>query len=236
MKLFYHPQLEGLEEFIVEDEEAKHLRVLRVGEVDDIYFTDGKGNKALCRVIMDKNKTVVKVVEIDMHEPSNPQLTILIAPTKNTDRMEWFVEKAVELGIHQIIFSITANSERPYMKIERMKRVAIAAMKQSLKFYLPEIIISGQFLKHDQFDFTGIKLLAHCNSYFDRAFIYDTIKSGDDVLIAIGPEGDFNKDEIELALKQGYLGITMGESRLRTETAALYSVMSFNLKNHSPTI
>lgn len=234
MKLFYHPHFEGQEEFIVEDEEARHIKVLRIGEIDNIHFTDGRGNLATCRIIMDKNKTVVRVLESKNYTPPTPKLSILIAPTKNTDRMEWFVEKAVELGIHEIIFAITSNSERPYLKTERMKRVAISAMKQSLKFYLPEIKISGQFLKDDQFVFSGQRLLAHCDNKFERSYIFDTINTNEDVLIAIGPEGDFSKDEIESAIKSGYTGITMGENRLRTETAAMYAVMAFNLKNHSP--
>lgn len=233
MKLFYHPNIEGQKEFVVEEEEAKHLRVLRIGEVDDIYFTDGRGLLALCRIILDKKQTHVRVVEITRHQPATPSLTVMVAPTKNSDRMEWFVEKAVELGIHKIIFAFTANSERPYLKPERIKRVAISAMKQSLKYYLPEIEIAGQFLKDDKPEFSGAKLIAHCNDTFDRKNLFDQLQNNTDTLIAIGPEGDFNAEEITKAQNLGYRGISMGENRLRTETAALYAVMAFNLKNQA---
>lgn len=232
MKLFFHEDLSRVDSFEPEPEEIRHIRASRIPDNDTVYFTDGNGLIAECRISSEKKTVLVNVIDKKKQELSGPGLTIVIAPTKNTERIEWFVEKAVETGIRRIIFSSTQNSERYVMKTERLKRLAIAAIKQSLKFHLPEIVIAGKFMKEENFNSYHNKLIAHCNPEYDRKFIHNSIVPGEDVLIAIGPEGDFSREEIEWSYNNGFTGISLGNARLRTETAALYAVMDFSIANN----
>ena len=157
-------------------------------------------------------------------------LHLAIAPTKNNDRLEWFLEKATEIGIDEITPIICENSERKFIKPERLKKIIISAMKQSLKFHLPrlnDMVTLSEFLKQKQ---TQGKYIAHCVEN-EKQLMKDVLHPQESSTILIGPEGDFSFSEIEKSLQKGYTPITLGKARLRTETAALVSVMNVSFIN-----
>ena len=230
MQLFYldNPQ----KEITLTAEESKHaIKVLRKKEGDILRFTDGKGNLFITKIaIADNRKTCVRIVNSEQRtKQHNYHLHIAIAPTKNMDRFEWFLEKATEIGIDEITPIICNRSERKVLKIKRCNRIMLSAMKQSLKFHLPklnEAIALKDFLKQD---FTGNKYIAHCEKTKKVALKDAELK--ENTLILIGPEGDFSVSEIEMALKNQFKAVSLGTSRLRTETAGVVGVHTINLKN-----
>jgi 16S rRNA (uracil1498-N3)-methyltransferase len=224
MKLFYDPEISG-DYHILNEEESKHCsKVLRLKNNDEVYITDGKGNlyKSVIAEITPK-KTILKIVNtITEFEKRNYYLHIAIAPTKNNDRTEWFVEKATEIGIDEITPIICKNSERKTIKTDRLNRIAEAAMKQSLKAYHPRInepvefaMLLKQSGEYDQ------KFIAYCDEVSDKQYLGKIIKPKSSSIILIGPEGDFNKEEIEMAKSTGFSIVSLGKSRLRTETAGI---------------
>ncbi len=229
MQLFYleHPK----DEIILSAEESKHaIKVLRKKEEDILGFTDGRGNfyKAEIRVA-DNRRCRLQIVSSEQKpKQHNYHLHIAIAPTKNMDRFEWFLEKATEIGINEITPIICSRSERKVIKTERCTRILLSAMKQSLKFHLPklnEAISLSDFIKQD---FEGAKYIAHCKD--GKKNELKTEDKTEKVLILIGPEGDFSPKEIELALQNQFKAVSLGTSRLRTETAGLVSVHTINIK------
>jgi 16S rRNA (uracil1498-N3)-methyltransferase len=224
MALFY---LENIENTILSfpAEESKHIvKSLRLKNGDSLNITDGKGNLVEAVIIDDDPKRcTIEVKERFQNRDKRPLiLHIGIAPTKNSDRMEWFVEKAVEIGIEKISFLQCAHSERNKINLERMERVAIAAMKQSNTTRLPEIEIMtySHFLKtygNESCD----KLIAWCNNDNTKQLTHYQLNS-DKIILLIGPEGDFSNSEIQEALNHNFSSIKLGNRRLRTETAALY--------------
>jgi 16S rRNA (uracil1498-N3)-methyltransferase len=231
MNLFYHSLGFALSFFEVEEEETRHLRVLRMKDGESIWFTDGKGNRCKGSMEWKKHKAFVHFEEVIFEEEKTPKLALVICPTKNSDRMEWLIEKAVEIGIHSVHCILCENSERPVFKTERLKKVAISAMKQSLKCYLPEINelrSFSDFIKNPPFPKGYI---AHCKSDRPRLLLKNALDEGQDSFICIGPEGDFTTKEIEAARMANCLEVSLGESRLRTETAGLVAVHTFELRN-----
>ena len=230
MQLFYLENPEN--EIILSAEESKHAtKVLRKKEGDLLNFTDGKGGFYKAEItVADSRKCRLKVVSTEQKEKQhNYHLHIGIAPTKNMDRYEWFLEKATEIGIDEITPIICEHSERKVLKTERCNRILLSAMKQSLKFHLPklnEAIILKDFLKQD---FEGAKYIAHCEQGEKQELI--TEKKEQKTLILIGPEGDFSPNEINLALQNQFKAVSLGTSRLRTETAGLVAVHTVNLKH-----
>jgi len=230
MQLFYleNPK----DEIILSAEESKHAtKVLRKKEGDILNFTDGKGAFYKAEItVADSRKCRLKVVSTEQKEKQhNYHLHIAIAPTKNMDRFEWFLEKATEIGIDEITPIICSRSERKVIKTERCNRILLSAMKQSLKFHLPklnEAITLKDFLKQD---FEGNKYIAHCKEG-DKIELREEEKS-EKTTILIGPEGDFSPSEIELALQNQFKAVSLGTSRLRTETAGLMAVHTINLKH-----
>jgi len=232
MHLFYTPDLKN-ETYRLNEEESKHcVRVLRQTEGDTLYLVDGKG--LFCEAII--TTAHPKACELRITERKvnygarNFRLTIAVAPTKNIDRYEWFLEKATEIGIDRVIPLISRYSERKEIKHERLEKVMISAIKQSIKAYLPHlnpILTFKQFIK---IPFEGQKFIAHCNDGA-KVLLSDAIIKGADVLIAIGPEGDFSIEEVEAAIGEGFIPISLGDARLRTETAALVACVTVNLKN-----
>jgi 16S rRNA (uracil1498-N3)-methyltransferase len=232
MHLFYTPDLKN-ETYRLSEEESKHcVRVLRQTEGDTLYLVDGKG--LFCEAII--TTAHPKACELRITERKvnygarNFRLTIAVAPTKNIDRYEWFLEKATEIGIDRVIPLISRYSERKEIKHERLEKVMISAIKQSIKAYLPHlnpILTFKQFIK---IPFEGQKFIAHCNDGA-KVLLSDAIIKGADVLIAIGPEGDFSIEEVEAAIGEGFIPISLGDARLRTETAALVACVTVNLKN-----
>ncbi|MCQ2111624.1 MAG: 16S rRNA (uracil(1498)-N(3))-methyltransferase [Bacteroidaceae bacterium] len=232
MWIFYTPDVS--DEFELPEEEAAHcLRVLRMKEGDELLLADGKGcfHKAVISASTSK-RCWVRVLESNRQEPLwKGHLHIAVAPTKLMDRNEWFVEKAVEIGVDEITFLLTEHSERDVMKMERIQKIAVSAMKQSKKSWLP--VLNGM-TKFAQF-IAGCKeqdrFIAHCEPGQEKLHLMSLVEPGHDAVVLIGPEGDFSPQEIELALASGFRPVSLGPSRLRTETAALAAVHMMNLKN-----
>ncbi len=234
MHLFYTPDINS-HTYTLNEEESKHcVRVLRLNEGDKIQLIDGNGGFYDGEII-DNNPKRCSVKIIDTKKEvgkRNWHLHIAIAPTKNMDRLEWFVEKATEMGIDEISLIDCKNSERSIVKTERIQKVAISAIKQSLKAYLPKIndvVDLKKFIATTK-DFKGEKFIAHCQSA-GLSHIKSQYIPKQNALILIGPEGDFTIEEVKLALDNGFKEVGLGESRLRTETAALYACAALNVAN-----
>ena len=229
MQLFYldNPK----KEIRLTAEESKHaIKVLRKKEGDMLNFTDGKGNLFIAEItIADSRKTCVKIIKSEQKpKQHNYHLHVAISPTKNMDRFEWFLEKATEIGIDEITPIICSRSERKVLKTERCKKIMLSSMKQSLKFHLPklnEAIALKEFFKQD---FNGNKYIAHCEKTEKVALKDAELK--ENTLILIGPEGDFSLNEIEIALQNTFKAISLGTSKLRTETAGIVAIHTLNLK------
>lgn len=234
MIIFYAPEI--LDNSELPEEESGHaIRVLRHQEGDEIDVVDGKGFWYHCKIILAHPKHCQ--VEIlsrkeDNHWPY--QVELVVAPTKNLDRMEWFLEKATEMGLDRFIPIKSRFSERKELKTERMKKIAISAMKQSLKATLPLIDEMTDIKKVIEEPFNGQKFIAHCMDDQPRQLLSHLINKGEAVRILIGPEGDFSPEEVNLAINNNYIPISLGEQRLRTETAALASVHTIHVINELP--
>lgn len=224
MQLFYAPEI-SLPRYTLPEEESKHcVRVLRMTVGDELHLTDGKGNMYRCKVVSDNVKRCeVEVVESwPEYERMSYGLTMCVAPTKNIDRFEWFLEKATEIGISEVYPLECDHSERRQIKLEREEKVITAAVKQSLKAYHPVLHDLTSVRDIIAMDFEGEKYIAHCDSSFgERPYLGNLVKKGANTLILIGPEGDFSKEEINFALQNGFKAISLGRERLRTETAAV---------------
>lgn len=232
MILFYSPDIDS-DPFLPEIESGHCCRVLRMRVGDEIQVTDGKGNKYLCQIIDDNPKrTKVKILNKESIPKSSYTLTLAVAPTKSSDRMEWLVEKAVEIGVDRIVLLRCDRSERKEMRGERLRKVIIAAMKQSLAYRLPELIETVKFK-----DFVGSiqdennKFFGYCSDAFPRKDFAKECEPGKNVVIMIGPEGDFSENEVRLAVDSGFIPVTLGQKRLRTETAALYAICAVKVIN-----
>jgi 16S rRNA (uracil1498-N3)-methyltransferase len=229
MQLFYIQNPES--EIILSAEESKHAtKVLRKKEGDILNFTDGKGIFYTAEItVADARKCRLKIVSTEQKaKQHNYHFHIAIAPTKNMDRFEWFLEKATEIGIDEITPIICSRSERKVIKTERGNKILLSAMKQSLKYHLPklnEAISLNDFLKQE---FEGTKYIAHCEDG-DKLNL-KTVSKAEKTLILIGPEGDFSPKEIELALQNQFKAVSLGTSRLRTETAGIVAVHTINIK------
>lgn len=216
-------------------EESKHcVRVLRMTTGDELWVTSGDGVMCRARVSDPDDKACeVEIVERMADYQRRPfHLHLAVAPTKNTARLEWLVEKAVEIGVDRITPVICDHSERGNQKIDRLEKIALSAMKQSLKALKPEIdqpVKLIDFIK-DQQDSAATKLVCYCSGD-ERHTLHELYQAGQDALVLIGPEGDFSTKEIETALQTGFLPVTLGSCRLRTETAGLYAVTVLNFLN-----
>lgn len=236
MQLFYAPDLTP-PLYTLSEEESKHcVRVLRLGCGDTLHITDGRGNLFCCELTnADPRRCTVRVVETRSAWEKLPYaLTMAVAPTKNADRFEWFLEKATEVGVSAIVPLDAARSERRVYKPERGERVITAAMKQSLKAYRPELRPLTPLREAVSAPFEGRKFIAHCapaQSSAGKAYLPSTLRPGEAALVFIGPEGDFSPEEIAFALANGFEEITLGTQRLRTETAALAAVVMVSVVN-----
>lgn len=206
-------------------EECTHcVRVLRHKLGDILTLIDGKGGFYKGKLIIaEPKKCALEIVETILgYEKRKQNLHIAIAPTKNMDRLEWFVEKVVEIGVEEITFIATNRTERSIVKIERLEKIAMSAAKQSVKAYLPKINPLTKLKDFVKKDFEGNKFIAHLANDNRKSFKEEVAKA-DSNLILIGPEGDFTVQEIEAALKANFIPVTLGETRLRTETAAMFA-------------
>ncbi|MCF6222192.1 MAG: 16S rRNA (uracil(1498)-N(3))-methyltransferase [Flavobacteriaceae bacterium] len=236
MQLFYNPNLNSkTKEFTFDKEESKHVvRVLRKKEGDKIQLTNGKGVLFNGYILAaNDKKCAVAIVSFDKQKKAwNYYLHIAIAPAKMNDRFAWFIEKATEIGIDEITPIICDNSERKILKLERMEKVMVSAMKQSLKCQLPKLNKSISFSDFIQKDISGTKFIAHCENT-DKKFLNKKNISSTNITIIIGPEGDFSPKEISKALQHQFIPLSLGESRLRTETAGIVACNTIGvLKNN----
>ena len=229
MQLFYleNPQ----SEIILSAEESKHsIKVLRKKEGDILNFTDGKGMFYKAKIILaDSRKCTLEVVSREQKSKNHDYyLHIAIAPTKNIERFEWFLEKATEIGIDEITPIICFRSQRKTIKNERASRILLSAIKQSLKYHLPKLNETTSLKNFLKQDLLGKKYIAHCEN--SKKYDLKSENKFEKVTILIGPEGDFSIEEIELAKAQKFKEISLGESRLRTETAGIISAYTINIK------
>jgi 16S rRNA (uracil1498-N3)-methyltransferase len=236
MQLFYTPDIDPSHpHYILNEEESKHcIRVLRMEAGSAVQLIDGRGGFYTGSILDPHPKRTV--LQINSAEQAfnkrNHYLHIAIAPTKNIERMEWFAEKATEVGIDEITPLICQRSERKELKVERVNKIITSAMKQSIKAYHPllnEPMTINQLLTKP---FEGQKFIAHCEKG-EKIALGSALKKKDRYLILIGPEGDFTSAEINDALLKGYKAVTLGESRLRTETAALEACFEINFLNRN---
>lgn len=231
MHLFYTPDITG-DQYILSTEESKHcIRVLRLQQNDIIQLIDGKGGLYEAKIVQpDPRRTALTIVNCTKeYGKRNHYLHIAIAPTKNMERLEWFVEKATEIGIDEITPLICDRSERKEVKFDRLNKIITSAVKQSIKAYHPQLneqIRFKDFVKSD----SGQRYIAHCMEGSKEQFSSDLIKH-DRYTILIGPEGDFTPQELNSALSSGYKSLSLGTSRLRTETAALEACFELNFLN-----
>ncbi|MDH6311735.1 16S rRNA (uracil1498-N3)-methyltransferase [Parabacteroides sp. PFB2-10] len=231
MPLFYAPDIAQNNELPAE--EAGHLlRVLRAQIGDKLHITDGKGSFYNAKISdIQGKRCYVEVQEVTRPTPFSPvRLHIAVAPTKNMDRIEWFMEKSTEIGIDRVTCLLCRHSERKEIKTERLYKIAVSAMKQSQKAWMPEIVGMTPFKAFVEQPWEGLKFIAHCEED-DKTILKQACPPGENALILIGPEGDFSPEEIALALQNGFRPISLGESRLRTETAALVACHTIQLIN-----
>lgn len=226
MVQFYIPDI-AVNPTLPEDEAGHVLRVLRKGAGDEIVAIDGKGFRYHCRITSVGKRTAdLDILDREYIESGwKGRITIAVAPTKNLDRVEWMVEKCVEIGVDSIVFLECRYSERKQLKFERLEKIAVSAMKQSLKAKLPQI--SGM-VSFDEFissipEESG-KYIAYCIEKENYPLFVDVLEFSRDVILIIGPEGDFSKEEVEKAVNAGAKCVSFGESRLRTETAGVFGL------------
>lgn len=227
---FYSPDIESTG--VLPPEESAHaVRVLRLREGSDIETVDGDGHSYTCRLVSpDPRGAGVEIIERhDEPKSWNGRLTIAVAPTKNADRMEWFVEKAVEMGVDEIVLLRCEHSERKQIRLDRLGKIMVSAMKQSLKAVLPKLrgmVDISEFVAEKR---SGTMVMGYCSDETERRDFTDVYAGAGDLTVLIGPEGDFSPDEVAEAISKGYVLVTFGQQRLRTETAALYGVAGFHL-------
>lgn len=233
MQLFYNSDIKISDKnFFFDKEESKHIvKVLRKKEGDNIYITNGLGNLFISEIVFaSEKKCEVKIIDINTFEPTPYYIHIAVAPTKMNDRMEWFLEKATEIGIHEITPILCEHSERKVYKIDRAEKIIQSALKQSNQYFLPKINEPVPFSNFVKTAFDGQKFIAHCEETAKRSF-KNEIKLNSKILILIGPEGDFSTKEINLAIENKFVPVTLGNTRLRTETAALVACHTVALTN-----
>lgn len=220
MKLFYGEIFPAIK--IHEDEQNHIIKVLRMREGEEIFITDGKGNSAKGNIQFEGKKIQLSNAEIKKNiSDFSPKLHIAIAPTKNIDRIEFFIEKAVEMGISEITFLQTEKSERKIINVEKLEKQAISASKQSLRFHFPKInhlAKLSDFIKNLN---SGNTYIAHCDNSFSRVSLHN-IPMQEEITFLIGPEGDFSLNEIRMLSEIGIKAVSLGNQRLRTETAGIF--------------
>lgn len=219
--MFYVPNLlPSAETILLTEEESSHcIRVLRKQPGDEIQVLDGKGGLYTAAILdAHPKKCTAKVLNYCFEEPT-VSVHLAVAPTKNMDRIEWLVEKGTELGCTQFTFILTKRSERTKVNMERIHKIAVSAMKQSKRVYLP-ILDEPRPLNEFLTKHSG-GWVAHCDDALPR----DQVNASGPLRMLIGPEGDFTPDEVKATLKASYRPVTLGDARLRTETAALKSII-----------
>jgi 16S rRNA (uracil1498-N3)-methyltransferase len=230
MQLFYYsnisPESNSLE---LDKEQARHMtKALRKKAGDQVHITDGVGNLYDGRIsLVTSNKCIIDIAFAKTYPPPASQLHIAIAPTKMNDRMELFLEKATEMGISKITPLLCEHSERKKINPDRFQKILISAMKQSNQLYLPVLEELTSFTDFLKADLKGLKCIAHCEET-DKKMLSQLLHKDQDLTMIIGPEGDLSLIEIEMALENGFIPTSLGNKRLRTETAGVYTAAVFN--------
>ncbi len=232
MHIFYTPDIKS-DRYTLNEEESKHcIRVLRLTIGDKITLIDGIGGFYIAEIMNDHQKRCeIKITQTEKeYGKRNYHLTMAVAPTKNNDRFEWFLEKSTEIGVDCFIPFISEQSERKIIKPDRLNKRINSAVKQSIQAYRPQLDELLKFKDLINMEFGGRKLIAHC---FDteKPYLKNCIVKDESALILIGPEGDFTMEEIEMAKSKGFVEISLGDSRLRTETAGIVAVHTVALVN-----
>ncbi|MEZ5103241.1 MAG: 16S rRNA (uracil(1498)-N(3))-methyltransferase [Draconibacterium sp.] len=232
MQLFYVPHISDAE-IILDETESKHaIKVLRLLAGDAVQLIDGKGNFYEAE-ISDTNPKKCKLLILKTTKEFGKKdfkVHIAIAPTKNIDRFEWFLEKCTEIGIDEITPLLSDHSERKTIKPDRLEKILVSAIKQSLKAYLPKLNELTSFKELIQNSNARQKYIAHCYDG-EKIHLKDEALKNSDVLILIGPEGDFSREEVEFAVQNGFKEVSLGDARLRTETAGIVACHIVNLCN-----
>lgn len=234
MHLFYTPDIEpSFPQYFLNEEESKHaVRVLRLVPGDEVQLIDGRGGFYIAQIKdAHPKRTILDIVSVTTgYQKRNHYLHIAVAPTKNIERLEWFLEKATEIGIDEVSLIICQRSERKEARADRLNRIITSAVKQSIKAYHPLLNEAVPFNKFISSVSESQKFIAHC-AEGEKEALKTALQPGGNYTILIGPEGDFTPAEIESALNNGYKAITLGNSRLRTETAALEACFEANFLN-----
>jgi 16S rRNA (uracil1498-N3)-methyltransferase len=228
MQLFYNPNIDqNSEGFSFDKEESKHIiKVMRKKAGDILFVTNGLGFLFNTEITLaSDNKCVVKIVSYEQSEKPKYHLHLAVAPTKMNDRYEWFLEKATEMGISEITPLICDHSERKTIKTERFDKIIQSAMKQSLQYYMPKLNEPVTFKNFIRNKNSGQHFIAHCEET-DKKLLKNVVEANENVTMLIGPEGDFSPSEIKLALENDYIPVSLGHTRLRTETAAIVACHS----------
>lgn len=214
-------------------ESAHCVKVLRKRPGDEIVVTDGAGWRYNCRLTLaDPRGAMVEILDrVEVPSHWDVKIVLAVAPSKNMDRMEWFVEKAVEIGVDKIVLLKCERSERKIVKTDRLKKIALSAMNQSLKTLVPEITEVTDMKDLLKENFAGQKFFGYCSDEVERRELVREYRPGSNVLILVGPEGDFSPREVKMAIENGFMPVTFGNSRLRTETAALFAVQAVHILN-----
>lgn len=236
MQLFYNPALaEQTETFTFDREESKHIiKVLRKKEGDILHVTNGLGLLFKVEIVIGMDtKCQVKIISAEKQKPLSYQLHLVVAPTKMNDRYEWFLEKATEIGVTSITPIICDRSEKKHVKNDRFEKIIQSAAKQSLQCYCPilnEAISFKEFIQAKPNN--GILMIAHCEETAKKS-LKELIVKDTEITLLIGPEGDFSENEIKLAIEKGFIPVTLGDTRLRTETAAIVGAHSVAFVNQN---
>lgn len=233
MQLFYNPDINpDNASFIFDKEESRHIvKVLRKKEGDNVYITNGKGYLLTAKIVFaSEKKTEIAIIESQFSEPSGYYLHLAVAPTKMNERYEWFLEKATEIGIHEITPVLCDHSERTVFKADRFEKILQSAMKQSLQYYMPKLNEPVAFAQFLQQEHEGALYIAHCEET-EKTLLKTALQPKQKVTILIGPEGDFSQKEIALAIAKKFIPVSLGNTRLRTETAAIVATHSVAFVN-----
>lgn len=233
MQLFYAPDLRG-DHYTLEEQESKHvIKVLRMRSGDVLMLTDGRGKLCTAELLNeDPRRCEVRIVEVkENFEKKKYHLHVCIAPTKNINRFEWFLEKSTEIGIDEITPLICQRSERKLVKKERLNKVITSAMKQSLKAYHPVLNEAKSFKDLVSQEYSAKKYIAYVEEG-EHPNLHSVYPLGEDAIILIGPEGDFSPEEVAMATQNGFMVVSLGNSRLRTETAGIVAVHTVAVANN----
>ena len=231
MPTFYQPEISS--GHLLPDESRHAVKVLRLGQGDEIELTDGKGS--FCRASIttpDPRQCEFKIIQRENIAKRAFSIHLAIAPTKNSERMEWMVEKCVEVGIEKISFMLCKTSERKSINMERLEKIVISAMKQSKQAWLPELVPMKPIEEFISQCTEKDKFIAHVDEQ-NLVYLKNQGAAAANAVILVGPEGDFTKEELGVAILSGFLKVSLGPNRLRTETAGFSAVMILNLLNQT---